>query len=98
MQASSELPPVVGGPPSRLLSCQEQATEPCSFSDEEFPEGLTEEYDWMLQPASQFKSRRAMRFVVLILAFLFVVFSILMIHKLSVPSRASLVSPSTARY
>jgi hypothetical protein len=85
MQVSSETDTGVGVSPSLLASGHERAAKFRQFSDEEFPDGLRAEYDWMLQPASQFRSRKAMRLAAVILTILFVVASIVLVRKISSP-------------
>lgn len=48
------------------------STDPDQVLDDEFPAGLPSEYDWMLQPASQFRPNRAKRLAAMIMAIFFV--------------------------
>lgn len=96
MQVSSEMDTSVGVYPSSQPSGQARATEPCQLSDGEFPDDLPAGYDWMLQPASQFRSRRSRHLAAVILAILFLVASIFLVHKISNPQRAFLSLPHSA--
>jgi len=62
--------------------------------DEEFPEDLAVNYDWMLQPASQRASRRVLGFAAVTLAVLLIAISVFVLHDLSQSFPKVLASPS----
>jgi len=63
MGTLSELPVVGRTLPSVSFAELAQSAAPQYIEDEEFPPDLPGTYDWMLQPASQRRWRRAMKFL-----------------------------------
>ena len=52
------------------------------ISLDEFPEGPEFEYDWILQPASQFKPEPVIRILAVVATVVFVAFTMFLINKL----------------
>ena len=64
---ASGLPLAAETVPSALLSDRAKEVEPKYVEDEEFPSNLPLKYDWMLQAASQPKTRRVLGAMVAVL-------------------------------
>lgn len=66
-------------------------------ADEEFPSGLPNTYDWMLQPASQRASGRMLSLIALMVAVLIIAISLCLVYKLprSFPSMWTSTSSSS---
>ncbi len=92
---SSGLPPPGDNVPWATLSKSGCPSELCTVEDEEFPSDLRGNYDWMLQPASQYNARRAAGIVAVLLAAFLIAISIFVVHKLSNPSPAVFASPAS---
>ena len=78
--------------PSKLQSPADVCSSPVSVREikedlrraslEEFPEGPQFEYDWILQPASQFKPEPVIRILAVVATVLFVAFTMFLLNKL----------------
>ena len=76
MQVSSELPQAADSVLQAFVCDVGQLTERPQVEDEEFPSDLAGDYDWLLQPASQFNSKRVTSFVALIVTIVLIAASV----------------------
>ncbi len=102
MEASSDQPLAAERFPAVFLADPERLdrlnqVRPSEGVDEEFPSDLPVSYDWMFQPASQRRPRRALGFVAVAVAVFLIIVSVYLVHKLPrpFPSISSLPSSSS---
>ena len=98
MGASPELLSAAENVPPALLAGEVPQVEAPCVEFEEFPADLPVGYDWILQPASQRTSRRALHFFAVTVAVLLIGISILLVRTLSRPSSSVLASPPSSQH